>query len=90
MRLAEVRAERDRQRLKWHETRCKRCGATIKYHEDWSRIPHLCKPCRELEKASWREKPCRGCGEPIRYNIEWAHSPNYCKSCKARAGSGKN
>ena len=81
-RLAEVRAEKERERSKWREKRCKQCGATIRYHEDWTRIPDTCKPCREREKAKWREKPCRGCGRTIRYSTDWSHPPNYCKECK--------
>lgn len=82
-RLREVRAERERERAKWHEKRCRICGATIRYHEDWTHVPDLCQTCREREKAKWREKPCRKCGKLIRYNVEWEHEPNYCRECRA-------
>lgn len=87
-RLSEVRAEKAREQSKWHEKRCKNCGATIRYHEDWTRIPDTCTPCREREKAKWRDKPCRGCGRTIRYNIEWSHPPNFCKECKGKTACG--
>ena len=33
-RLEQLKGENQRARAKWHETRCKVCGATIRYHED--------------------------------------------------------
>lgn len=43
----QARAQRDREKAKWHETRCKKCGAPIRYHEDWAHIPNYCKSCKE-------------------------------------------
>lgn len=88
-RLAEVRAEKAREQSRWHEKRCKSCGAIIRYHEDWARVPDTCKPCHEAEKAKWKEKACRGCGRTIRYNTDWSHPPNFCKVCKGRFAGGR-
>lgn len=32
--------------IKWHEKCCARCGAIIRYHEEWTHIPALCKSCK--------------------------------------------
>ena len=45
-RLEIVRAENERARAQWKETRCKKCGATIRYHADWEHIPTICKSCK--------------------------------------------
>lgn len=81
-RLAEARAESARRQAKWHEKRCRLCGSTIRYHEDWTHVPDMCKPCREREKTKWRVKPCRRCGRTIRYSVDWVHPPNFCKGWK--------
>ena len=33
-------------KAKWHEKPCAKCGATIRYHEDWEHIPSICKNCK--------------------------------------------
>lgn len=83
-RLEYLKAESEREKASWRETTCKRCGTTIRYRIDWSRIPDLCKPCREYEKAQWAETTCKSCGKAIRYKRDWSHIPNLCKECKER------
>ena len=82
-RLSELKEQNARENAKWHEKSCRVCGATIRYHDDWTRIPDLCPQCKERERAQWREKPCKACGTMIRYSTDWTHPPNYCKKCKA-------
>lgn len=82
-RLTELKNQNARENSRWHEKSCRICGATIRYHEDWTHIPDLCPQCRERERAKWQEKPCKGCGATIRYSTDWTHVPNYCKKCKA-------
>ena len=85
-RLAALKAANEASRAKWHEKPCSKCGKTIRYHEDWARVPDMCKECRERERAMWHEKPCAKCGRTIRYREDWAHIPNICKDCKSRRG----
>lgn len=84
-RLEVLKANNAMEKAKWKETTCRKCGATIKYHIDWKRIPDLCKPCLEKEKAKWHETPCRKCGKPIRYHEDWAQKPTVCRECKNRS-----
>lgn len=81
-RLSQLKADREAEAQKWRETRCKKCGQSIRYRIDWNRVPNLCPSCRQQERDKWRETPCRVCGRAIRYNVEWAHIPGVCKSCK--------
>ena len=75
-----------------------RCGAIIRYRDDWSHEPNFCKNCKEKfaeeraakeaakkeREAKWQEKPCKSCGTMIRYNVDWTNPPNYCADCKER------
>ena len=82
-RLEVVRAQNESERSKWKEKPCKECGAPIRYHVEWSRIPDLCKPCLDRNKAKWHETTCRKCGKTIRYHQDWTHIPSICKDCKS-------
>lgn len=90
----------ERKRLKaeeeahWHEKSCKKCGAPIRYRDDWNHIPNYCKECKanfDAEKQAREklkhEKPCRGCGKPIIYYDDWTHIPNYCKECREKGNT---
>ena len=81
--LEEVKAQNQAERDKWKEKNCRICGATIRYHVEWNRIPDLCKPCQDREKSKWHETRCKKCGNPIRYHEDWAHVPSLCKQCKS-------
>lgn len=81
-RLQIVRANNESEHAKWKDKSCKICGATIRYHIDWNRVPELCKSCQEREKAKWHEISCKTCGKTIHYHQEWTHIPSICKECK--------
>lgn len=84
-------ADKKAEALKWHETNCGECSATIKYHEDWSRVPDLCKSCiqdrkrrKEEALAKWQEKACAECQDPVKYHMDWDKIPSLCKPCIER------
>jgi chromosome segregation ATPase len=81
-RLELVKAQNERERAKWKEKPCKICGAAIRYHIEWNRVPDLCKSCQEREKAKWHETTCKKCGKTIRYHQDWTYIPSICKECK--------
>ena len=97
-RLDELKEQNAERRSHWHEKNCQRCGATIRYNDEWSHSPNFCKDCKEKfaeekaareaarkeREAKWREKPCKGCGAMIRYNVDWDNPPNYCNKCKEK------
>jgi len=83
-RLAAVKANNEAERAKWKTTSCKCCGAQVRYHVEWTRIPDLCKTCADREKAKWKDISCRCCGTTVRYNVEWTRIPDLCKTCAAR------
>jgi len=67
---------------KWHEKDCG-CGGTVVYHEDWDRIPDICKDCIAEKRAArekWHEKDC-SCGQTIRYHEDWERIPDLCRGC---------
>lgn len=76
-----IRAEKERKAAEWRVTKCKVCGAEIKYNIHWSKIPDTCKSCIEKERAKWKEKACKKCGATIKYNVGWSKIPELCKSC---------
>lgn len=76
-----MRREKEQKAAKWKETRCKKCGTTIKYNIDWAKIPDTCKSCIEKERAKWKETRCKKCGTTIKYNTDWSRVPDTCKPC---------
>lgn len=71
---------------KWKTKRCKGCGAEIKYHEDWDKVPDFCKECN-----AWQEKACAtpGCPNRVKHKKHWENQPNFCDSCKAKQKEAK-
>ena len=96
--LDELKEAKSAEEAHWHEKACQRCGAIIRYRDDWSHEPNFCKNCKEKfaeeraakeaakkeREAKWQEKPCKSCGTMIRYNVDWTNPPNYCADCKER------
>jgi hypothetical protein len=76
-----MQREKEQKAAKWKETRCKKCGTTIKYNIDWAKIPDTCKSCIEKECAKWKETRCKKCGATIKYNTDWSRVPDTCKPC---------
>lgn len=82
-----LRAQKD---AEWNTKRCSKCGAEIRYHIGWDKVPDLCKPCKANAIAEWKKKQCTGCGATFSYHVDWENVPDLCKTCRQkRAGEKK-